>query len=76
MRFWILAVVNSGPVRLMSIGVRVLAWLVVLSALVLWWGPGDAASHPGRAAVGLILGAALWVAATLQRWLSVKVAAV
>ena len=75
MRFWLLAMINSGPVRLASLGIRIVGWLVALSALVIWWGPGETASRPGRAVLGLVLGAALWVIATIPRWLSSEVAA-
>lgn len=53
----------------MSIAVRILAWLLALSAIVIWWGPGESASQPERAVFGLELAAALWAVATLPRWL-------
>ncbi len=70
MRFWLLAVMESGPVRLGSIAVRTMAWLLIVSAAVIWWGPGDDASSSGRALAGLLLGAVLWVFATLPRWIA------
>lgn len=70
MRFWMLALLGSGPVRLGSIAVRVLAWLLISSGLVLWWGPGDSSSRPGQALVSVALGGVLWVAATVPRWLA------
>lgn len=75
MRFWLVAVLMSGPVFLVSVLVRMLAWLVILSALVTWWGPGDAASDPVGGLAGLVGGLVLWAVATLPRWAAFKLGA-
>ncbi len=67
MRFLLVAVVESAPVQLVALLVRMLGWLVVLSALVIWWGPADAGGDPGRAVLGLAVGAAVWAVGMLPR---------
>ena len=70
--FWLVAVLESGPVRATSLVVRVLAWLLLGSAVVLAVGPGDASRDPGRAVMALLVAAVLWVVATVPRWLAVS----
>ena len=75
MRFWLVTLLASGPVVAASLVLRVLAWLVVMSGVVLWWGPGDAVSDRGRVIVALGVGAGLWLAAGLPRWAAFRLGA-
>ena len=68
MRFWLVAVIDSVPVRLVALFIRIVGWLVVASATVIWWGPGDSIGNPGRAVVGFAVGGLVWAAGMTPRW--------
>ena len=67
MRFWVVAFAESVPVRLAALAVRMLGWLVVFSAMVIWWGPADTDANPSRAVLGLAVGVAVWAVGMLPR---------
>lgn len=74
MRFWLVAAIESVPIRLIALFVRILGWLVVLSAVVIWWGPGDTDPDPTRALAGLVVGAAVWAIGMAPRRLIAEAA--
>ena len=70
---YVVPAVESVPIRLIALFVRILGWLVVLSAVVIWWGPGDTDPDTTGPLAGPVVGAAPWAIGMAPTWLVVGV---